>query len=72
MFFQTQTARKPPKVPVTVHSHHPVTSAATEWCRLLLYLICSVRHTPYQCIVSGDDAAVFFPFLSLATLTFDF
>jgi len=26
MFYQTYTARKPPKVSVTVHSRHPVTA----------------------------------------------
>ena len=25
MFYQTHTARKPPNVPVTVHSRHPIT-----------------------------------------------
>jgi len=49
MFYRTHTARKPPKVPVTVHSRYPVTPpAAMEWSRLLLLVICSVRCTLYN------------------------
>jgi len=54
MFCQTYTARKPPKIPINVHSRHPVTpSAATEWSRLLLYEICSVWRTPYNALSMG-------------------
>jgi len=51
MFYQTYTSRKPLKVPVTLHSHHP--PAATEWSRLLLYEICSVWRTPYNALSIG-------------------
>jgi len=40
--------------------HHP--PAATEWRHLLLHdVICSVQHMAHalQCIVNGDDSAVF-------------
>jgi len=53
MFYQTQTARQPPKVPVIVHSRHPSPPAATKWCRLLLHRICSVRCTPCSALSMG-------------------
>ena len=61
MFYQTYTALMPPS------PCHPL--AATQWSHLLVQLVCSVQHT-LQCIVSGDDSAVFSA-LSLVTLTFE-
>ena len=62
MFYQTHTASKPLKVPVTMHCCHPF--VATEWSHL--------QHTAHalQRIINGDDAAVF-PVLSLVTLVYD-
>jgi len=59
MFYQTYTARKPPKVPVTVHSRHPVTPGGHG-----MVPSPAARHLQRtahasQCIVNGDDAAVF-------------
>ena len=51
MFYQTYTAHKLPKVPVTMHSCHRPT--ATEWCHLLLHIICSVRCTRYNALSMG-------------------
>ena len=68
MFYQTYAARKPPSActPVT-----PSPPAATQWSALLLDdAICSVLRTPYNTLSMGDYAAVSFPFLPLATLTF--
>jgi len=70
MFYQLYTARKPPKVPVTVQSHHPVIPGGHG-----MVPSPAARHLqrtahPLQRIVNGDDAAVF-PVLSLVTLTFD-
>ena len=54
MFCQTYAARKPPKVPVTVHSRHPVTPGSyTEWSHFLLHVICSVQCTPYNALSMG-------------------
>jgi len=63
MFYQTYTALKPPSActPVTPGGHGMVPSAARILQRTAHAL---------QCIVNGDDAAVF-PVLSLVTLTFD-
>ena len=33
---------------VSVHYRHP--AAATEWSSLLLYVVCSVRHTRYNAL----------------------
>jgi len=71
MFYQTYTARKPPKVPVTLHSRHRITpgghgmvpSPAGRHLHRTVHAL--------ECIVNGDDAAVF-PVLSLVTMTFDF
>ena len=56
--YQMYTARKPPKVPVTVHSRHPprggdgmMSSAAASHLQHMAHAL--------QCIVNGDDSAVF-------------
>jgi len=71
MFYQTYTARKTPKVPVTVDSRYPVTPGGHHGM-VSSAAVRNLQHTAHalQCIVNGDDAAVF-PVLSLTTLTFD-
>jgi len=67
MFYQTQTARRPPKSP----------PSATQWSRLLLNdVICSdrvtMRHAAERTIPSLPGMmGVHSVFLSLVTLTFD-
>jgi len=57
MFYQTYIARKPPKVPVTMLSRHPVIPGShgmvAEWSRVMLHVICSVRRTPYNTLSMG-------------------
>jgi len=48
MFYQTQTARKPLKVPATVNSRHPVTPGGHGM--VLLHVISTVRRTPYNAL----------------------
>jgi len=67
MFYQTQTTRRPPKLP----------PAAMEWSRLLLRdAVCServtMRHSAERTIRSLPGVrGVHGTFLSLVTLTFD-
>ena len=56
---------------VSMHSQHPVTPSCNSMVRTAAGW-CHLQHTVHalQCIVNGDDAAVF-PVSSLVTLTFD-
>jgi len=53
MFYQTYTARKLPKVPVSVHSRHLVTPGSHGMVPLLLHVICSVRRMRYNALSVG-------------------
>jgi len=66
-FYQTCTERKPPKVPSTVHSRHPVTPSPGGH-GIVPSAGRHLQHTAHalQRIVDGNDAAVF-PVLSLVT-----
>jgi len=72
MFYQTYIARKPLKVPVTMHSRHPVTRAPGGDGMVPSVVARHLQRMAHalQCIVTGDDSAVY-PVLSLVTLTFD-
>jgi len=67
MFYQTYTARKPPSActPVT-----PTPPAATQWSRLLLNLVCSIRRKRSNAWSLGTTQQ-FSVCWSLVTLTFD-
>jgi len=70
MFYQTYTARKPLKVPVTVHSSHPSPPVGDGMVPSVVARHLQRMAHALQCIVNGNDSEVF-PVLSLVTLTFD-